>query len=222
MSSQIQNASSSLEHLQPPKKKARLGNVKPNQDVLSTPLIRHEGPIEIKKHTKIQGKISSVLNVLVEDGRENNGFEEVKLMAISESVQKLLTVVEIVKQKVEYISNKQRKKKNTTAASTESQRVIVIGNQGAIGADRIRYDSFHQYNRLEFFEVKKQPRPTKRQRKKHTKPDGTDYDLEEWGELLIDTTIKKPILYIMLRFFNSKEPIDKDETLISEGWTFQE
>ncbi|ODV98123.1 hypothetical protein PACTADRAFT_185469 [Pachysolen tannophilus NRRL Y-2460] len=181
----------------------------------------------IRKNDNIKRRINQLLRLLLVEDKN-----ELLIISQSSNIQKMLSILEILKKKIK--NNKCEKFEN------DEDNLIVIGNKPING--EFKYNSFHQYNRLESitsvhnpnYKQKNKPQPTKQEKPDAREPDAKHETMNmnkdkstetftkaQLSELKNGKLYKIPILYVYLNVFNTKSNTEKNDDLLLNGWTFQ-
>lgn len=188
----------------------------------------HMARIVINKNDSISRRISKILKII--KGGENEDEVEMILIASGESIQKLVTIVEIVKQKIVKRRSK-ASEKNDRMANIDGDNVAVIGKSESelpsFWVDQFNYLDYTLENKSDYDKKKKKG---KKETSQHTT---MGYSKQEIDILKGDRKIRIPMLYIYL---NMRKPSDdeskrealkdkidrKFSELIDGGWSHQQ
>lgn len=169
--------------------------------------------LNINKNVKIHKKLNSILQFL------NNDRHELFMVATGEGIQKMITIVEILKQKVTQLAETEKTIhiKNELIARTPDQNKIMVSGQSL---DRKLEYNYSQLNYLDFTLSKRVIG------NKETNISGL-YDKDVLvQELKVNNLIKVPVLYVYMNFHSSRKSPDKVlkkfKDLVSNGWSIQQ
>lgn len=193
----------------------------------------------INKNSKINKKVDQILKFIKEIANNDNSNNNKEILFIAndgDSIQKMITIIEIIKQKIIQLEDYDKAKDkflNDNKAKLEEYEKIVISGE-VISNDKMKLN-YTQLNYLDFTLIEKQiSRKVKNNKRKKRKENnkvvinGKELYNKEIIEriLKIDKLIKIPVMYVYMNLHGSKEiPVkyaNKYKNLISNGWSIQQ
>jgi len=194
----------------------------------------------INKNDSIKKRLSKILKLLQERMKEPE--IEILLIASGQSIQKLVTIVEIVKQKIGVqVSEKSKMDKverNRRNAKIDGMQKVVVGDKEVRNL-RFRFDQFNylDYSLMSESEFRQQRRKRAKGKteitgsktgRNQTVTENGGYTRRELDALKIQKDVKIPVFYSYLNFRPenqdaeiSSELKDKFTGLVEEGWSRQ-
>lgn len=201
--------------------------------------------ITLSKNAKIGRQLDRILKFIKDhkdtesEGEDEN--KEIILVATGDSIQKMVTIVEILKQKISQMQDYDKSYKdipragfqNTSIAKLPEYSKVVISGE-VVGSDKIRLN-YTQLNFIDYTLMEKQVCVnSKRQCKKRGKKRDVEdymkdglYDRDTLNQVLkIDKLVKVPVMYIYMNFHRHEELpvkyVSKFKNLVSNGWSIQQ
>lgn len=201
--------------------------------------------IVISKNNKIRKRLDQLLKYIIEGLDKNDQCKELLLIAKSDGVQKMITIVEILKQKI--FNNdrdtirftdlgingmkKDKNDKNDKLANIEEYDKVWIKDREN---DKIEVN-YQQFNFLDFTLVEKKVDLKLKSRsslksKKHKNKSTISTDVYDKAiiedNLKVDKLIKIPVMYVYFNFHKCDQLpvkfVQKYKKLIDSGWSIQE
>ncbi|ODV84181.1 hypothetical protein CANARDRAFT_191888 [[Candida] arabinofermentans NRRL YB-2248] len=164
----------------------------------------------INKNDNLNKKLNKILNII---NKSDSKELEFLFIAKNENIQKLITIIEILKQKLNKKQTKQTHNtnfKNDKFAKIDNLNNVYINNTQI----NLNYSNFKQFNILDYTTIQKSELKGK--------------NSGDFNDLKLNKFIKLPVFYIYLNLNNYNKVDDvplqytnKCNRLISDGWTVQ-
>lgn len=172
------------------------------------------------KNFKISKKLDIILKYLKEGG--DNDDKEIVMIGIDKSIQKMITVIEILKQKIQQIGEEEEDGKNDMVAKIkDSKKVLIKGvEESEVGLEF----NYHQFNYIDFTIIeRKEMKTVSGDRESATI--GEVYDKALINDVLKNKVVNVPVLYSYIKFEKSKTSlvsnINQFKGLMNNGWSGQ-
>lgn len=172
----------------------------------------------ITKNSKIDKQINKALTFLNSNNEKSEVEKELLLIGKGEGIQKMITIIEILKQKLNQLKKPSGDQvvTNDMIAKTENRDEVII--RGVKSDSKIE-SNYSQLNYLDYIET------TRESKTKSTEIEGV-YDKKVLDDILkVDKTVKVPVLYIYMHFAGTKNKsnrsTNKINNLVSNGWSIQ-
>lgn len=195
--------------------------------------------IPLSKNSKIGRQLDQILSYIeehkVEENEEDDENKELILIATGNSIQKMVTIVEILKQKIVQLQDYDKTERglartgfrNTSIAKLPEYKQVVISGK-VVSKDKIRRN-YTQLNFIDYTLMEKQVSVRRRKGKKNdigTDKDGL-YDRETLNQVLkVDKLVRIPVMYTYLNFHQHEQLpvryVSKFKNLVSNGWSMQQ
>lgn len=195
--------------------------------------------IPLSKNSKIGRQLDQILRFIEErkegESEGDDGNKEIILIATGNSIQKMVTIVEILKQKIlqlqDYDMTEQGPARsgfrNTSIAKLPEYNQVVISGQ-VVSQDKIRRN-YTQLNFIDYTLMERRVSVRKRTGKKNDfgKDEDGLYDRETLNQVLrIDKLVKVPVMYTYMNFHRHEQLsvryVSKFKNLVSNGWSMQQ
>ena len=185
--------------------------------------------ITMNKNVKIRNKLDSIIKYLQKVDKEVDNNKEIIMISINgEAIQKMISIVEILKQKVKQIGNEMEENKfnNNSIA-----KVVKEGNNDK--GNEIVSDGELEYNyyQLNYVDYKIEECNSKKDNKDNNIKDISSgegiYSRKVINEVLkVDKVKKIPVMYIYMKFHKSKSTpinsVNQIKELMNKGWSIQQ
>lgn len=178
------------------------------------------------KNFKIGKKLDVILEYLKKHGAgdEGDSDKEIIMIGVGKSVQKMITVIEILKQKIEPLGDideegdgdGSRVKNNMIAKIKDSDKVRIKG----VEADEKLKFNCHQFNHLDFTTVEKE-----QESGDTVTTNGEIYDKNVIEDILKNKVVDIPVMYSYIKLEKTKTSsicaINRFKDLMKNGWSKQ-
>lgn len=179
--------------------------------------------IPFTKNMKISKKLDLILKHLTNDnGKE--ACKEAVFVSSGESIQKMITVIEILKQKLVQLQDYDAKHTfvNDTIAKMPDANKLVIGGKDT-GKEGIKLN----YNQLNFLDYTLVERDMRVGLEKESMESHGLYDGEMLRQVLkVEKLIRVPVMYVYMNFHQMEslpvKYVNKFKNLTSAGWSIQQ
>lgn len=187
--------------------------------------------ITMNKNVKIRNKLDSIIKYLQKVGKEVDNNKEIIMISINgEAIQKMISIVEILKQKVKQIGNEMEENKfnNNSIAKVVKEGNNNKGNE-IVSDGELEYN-YYQLNyvdyKIEECNSKKDNKDIKDNSIKDITGEGI-YSRKVINEVLkVDKVKKIPVMYIYMKFHKSKSTpinsVNQIKKLMNKGWSIQQ
>lgn len=184
--------------------------------------------ITMNKNVKIRNKLDSIIKYLQKVDKEVDNNKEIIMISINgEAIQKMISIVEILKQKVKQIGNEMEENKfnNNSIAKVVKEGNNDKGNE-IISDGELEYN----YYQLNYVDYKIEEFTGKKDIKDNNIKDITGegiYSRKVINEVLkVDKVKKIPVMYIYMKFHKSKSTpinsVNQIKELMNKGWSIQQ
>lgn len=181
--------------------------------------------IPMGKNVKIRRKLESILGYLWKDLETNKkACKEVVMIASGgDSVQKMISIVELLKQKLNQLQNLDGKDgfSNNCIAKLPAEKLVISGKE--IPNGKLSFN-FTQLNYVDYMLIEQES--PKRLRTGNSVSDEV-HDKETLKQVLrINKLMKVPVMYVYLHFYGEEnlpvKYVNKFKNLAADGWSMQQ
>lgn len=188
--------------------------------------------ITMNKNVKIRNKLDSIIKYLQKIDKEVDNNKEIIMISINgEAIQKMISIVEILKQKVKQIGNEMEENKfnNNSIAKVVKEGNNNKGNE-IVSDGELEYN-YYQLNyvdyKIEECNSKKDNKDIKDNNIKDISSGEGIYSRKVINEVLkVDKVKKIPVMYIYMKFHKSKSTpinsVNQIKELMNKGWSIQQ
>jgi hypothetical protein len=188
--------------------------------------------LNFSRNVKIRRKLDQIFRFFEEKSKEET--KEIIFIGTGEAIQKMITIIEIMKQKIVQLQNyekidgelQSKVKNNLIAKIPDDNKISITGKISKVEELKLNYN---QFNFLDFTLIEKQTKirsMNKETANKVTK-DNELYDQSLIDSVLkVDKLVKLPVMYVYMNFHKDEQVpvyyVNKFKNLISNGWSIQQ